>query len=151
MTTRPTLTARRAGDFRATCRRRTWVPIDQILALPSAQQPKKLETRWDRKLGGEVGVLTCRLDTTDRAVYLEHLKERHGGGYRYTVPNMRARWSPPRLQVDGAPLRVSTEALERRLRDCPRCGLVAEVNHLVGDRWWDEHRRFCAGAKSDAA
>jgi hypothetical protein len=145
----------RPGDFRAVCRRKHWVPLHELLALPREEQPDTTTTRWDRKLACEVAEVRCAFDTTDRAVFEQHMRAVHNqkpSGPRQ-LKQGTGNWRPPRLFEDGQPFRASSKAIAESLRTCSRCGLVAEIvrGAPAHELWWAEHERGCALATADRA
>lgn len=146
----------RPGEFRARCRRPRWVPLADVLDTWSAaqraeQQVDTEKSRWDSKMRCEVVEARCAFETTNPGELERHLRELHGGGKRYTVPSMRTRWHAPKLLPEGRPFET-TKAIEKGLRTCAGCGLVAEVDFSNASRlWWSEHTSMCVGAQDGAA
>lgn len=159
---------KKPGEFRAVCKKGVWVPVDEILRLPREEQPDTLQTRWDKKLGCEVGILPCRLDTTDRDTYLAHMAGVHPDltgpwtsnslnprqygnetrSHRRPIPIPVKLWKGPRLTDEGTPLKVRDSDV---VKTCGGCGLVAEVDARAANvLWWDEHERMCVAVDETA-
>lgn len=147
----------RPGEFRAVCRKSEWVPLADVLALPTEAQPDTATSRWDHKLRCEVVAVACSFETDDREAYVEHMKTVHNGGckvrlsvaplkmWRYPAPGMG-------LKPEGQPFKPSTQALAKDVRTCASCGLVAEVGERAADvLWWAEHERMCTGEAAGSA
>lgn len=160
-------TKRKPGDFRATCKLKHPVRYDQVpdeikpLVDAGILTPGRVKSRWDKKLGNVVD-LACSFETTDTVEFERHMLEVHGKKPTL-VPNpadstqaisnrARGKWRGPKAQPEGTPVKPKDRESAKRLRDCLRCGLVAEVGELAADvLWWTEHERMCVGAEAGAA
>ena len=162
----PFIRTRRAGEFRARCRQTHWVPLVELLDL----DPETTTSKWDKQQECAVFLVQCDFDTMDRAEFEAHVKDVHGGGsYEWDNASLSAdvalvkSWSPriripvkiqrlSRATPSGKPFKPSTRAIERDLRTCSGCGLVAQVDGTNGSKlWWDEHQRGCAVAQQEAS
>lgn len=146
----------RPGEFRARCRRSRWVPLADVLDTWSAEQRAEQQvdtekSRWDSKMRCEVVAARCAFETADPAELERHLQNLHGGGMRYTVPSMRRRWSAPKLLPEGRSFET-TKAIEKGLRTCAGCGLIAEHTPTQQfELWWCEHTSMCVSVQDGAA
>lgn len=161
---------KKPGEFRATCRKGAYLPVDQLTleerAWAEAEDAARIERgeygnvfKYDHRLKVETALVECTLDTTDRAELVAHMKRMHGGGLhrwdngsvdpqvrevRNYSPRMQLPvklWKPTRLTEDGKPW----PATHDRTKTCDDCGLVAEVDGTnASDLWWREHQEFCA-------
>ncbi|KRB73060.1 hypothetical protein ASE01_19995 [Nocardioides sp. Root190] len=156
------------GEFRATCRRSTWVPLDVLTPVERAEIDR-LEAqraidrftvslfRYDSKLKCEVVALTCSLETTDRDEYLAHMKRIHP---KETAARLRdspdlafckrikAGWPKLRLPNEGKPFKA-TKSDASMLVTCG-CGLVMERGTSSAELYIREHLERCV-AQAGAA
>jgi len=152
MSTRPPL---KPGEFRATCNLTRPHPISE---LPEYLRREYAANGWKqgyREVRIRRALLTVEcfleplcegLDTTDRAVFEDHMTRVHGkrfsnGENAGLVRAAKGTWRTPAAKP-FTPDNLTVFA-------CPSCGLVAEVdNRAANALWWDEHLRGCALAVS---
>lgn len=151
------------GQFRATCRRSSWVLEQHV---PQGWDLDTITSKWDKKQEAAVFLVPCTLDTTDRAEFEEHMRHKHDGGiYRWDGgglepnPAETRNYNPrmampvrkaklPRATSEGKPFKT-LKFIQRDLRTCTDCGLVAEIDGSnATELWWTEHQRGCSMAQA---
>lgn len=154
------------GEFRAYCRKGEWIPFDTLTPEQhEAASAEQWPCRWDRKVSANVVGVPCNFETGDRATYLAHMADVHPdqtGPWesnsldprQYGNPTKTHRlpisipvkmWKAPKLLPAGCAL--ATKDIERNLKTCGSCGLVAEVDARPANvLWWAEHERMCVGS-----
>ena len=165
---------KKPGEFRATCRM-----VEQLTAQEMTPEEHATATaagatsRWDRDRKAEVWPVQCDFEFTDRDEFAQHMVQRHDGGryrwengsldrgrvgqvrtYRPRMPIPVQPWKPPRLRLEGLPLRTAAEVKaftkEPVLACRGGCGFVVEDRGFVAEVL-ERHRAECAAWQAAAS
>lgn len=125
--------------------------VAEPIKYPTTEEAAAERKRWHElirgheysaKHGGYRMEIACPFgETTDRATFEQHMAEAHGrkvnsyvancsleGSNASLIRTARSKFRGPKAPPEQAPFKASAKEIAKWVRECPSCGLLAQVD-----------------------